>query len=68
MLVRSPDLTVQPRMLIEYGYEAVTVTSLPGTVQFVLADGSVRGFNQNLDSVTYWALGTRGGGELVKLD
>jgi prepilin-type N-terminal cleavage/methylation domain-containing protein len=40
----------------------------PGTVQFVLADGSVRGLNQNLDSVTYWALGTRGGGELVRLD
>src|SRR4029077_14825335 len=28
VLVRFPALTVQPRMLIEYGYDAVTVTSL----------------------------------------
>lgn len=38
------------------------------TVQFVLADASVRGFRPTMDLVMYWGLGTRSGGELVKLD
>lgn len=40
----------------------------PGTVQFVLCDGSVRGLRQNIDFTLYWALGTRGGGEVVQID
>jgi prepilin-type N-terminal cleavage/methylation domain-containing protein len=38
------------------------------TVQFVLADGSVRGLNPQMDTVIYWGLGTKAGGELVKFD
>lgn len=40
----------------------------PGAVQFVLVDGSVRGIQPNIDFSLMWALGTRGGGEVVKLD
>jgi prepilin-type N-terminal cleavage/methylation domain-containing protein len=40
----------------------------PQIVQFVLADGSVRGLKPNIDQVLYWGMGTRGGGELVQID
>jgi prepilin-type N-terminal cleavage/methylation domain-containing protein len=40
----------------------------PGTVQFVLCDGSVRGLRSSMDFAIYWALGTRQGGETVQFE
>jgi prepilin-type N-terminal cleavage/methylation domain-containing protein/prepilin-type processing-associated H-X9-DG protein len=37
----------------------------PGGVQFAMADGSVRFIEQSIDLVTFRALGTRAGGEIV---
>jgi prepilin-type N-terminal cleavage/methylation domain-containing protein len=39
----------------------------PSVVQFVLADGSVRGLQPSVDFTLYWALGTRQGGETVQI-
>lgn len=37
----------------------------PGGANFCLGDGSVRFISQNIDGVTYRALGSRAGGETV---
>jgi prepilin-type N-terminal cleavage/methylation domain-containing protein/prepilin-type processing-associated H-X9-DG protein len=37
----------------------------PGGVNFLIADGSVRFINNNIDEVTWVALGTRAGGEIT---
>jgi prepilin-type processing-associated H-X9-DG protein len=37
----------------------------PGGVNFLFADGSVRFINNNIDEVTWVALGTRAGGETM---
>ncbi len=50
----------------EWGWGLYSASSRhPGTVQYVLGDGSVRGISENVDRGTYRALGTKAGGETV---
>jgi len=48
---------------------AITPTSNhPGGVNVGFADGSVRFVKDSVDLTTWWALGTRAGGEVVSAD
>ncbi len=40
----------------------------PGGVNFVMGDGSVKFIKQTINLPTYWALGTRAGGEVISAD
>jgi prepilin-type N-terminal cleavage/methylation domain-containing protein/prepilin-type processing-associated H-X9-DG protein len=48
---------------------AVTATSRhPGIVNVLFADGSVKAIKSSINVTTWWALGTRAGGEVVSAD
>jgi prepilin-type N-terminal cleavage/methylation domain-containing protein/prepilin-type processing-associated H-X9-DG protein len=48
---------------------AVTASSRhPGVVNLLMADGSVRAIKDSINPVTWWALGSRAGGEVVSSD
>jgi prepilin-type processing-associated H-X9-DG protein len=54
---------------INYGEMAFGTSSLhPGGVNTAFADGSVRFIKQSISPQTWWALGTRAGGEVVSAD
>jgi len=40
----------------------------PGGVNFLMGDGSVKFIKQTINLPTYWALGTRAGGEVISAD
>jgi prepilin-type processing-associated H-X9-DG protein len=40
----------------------------PGGANFVFADGSVRFIKNSINTLTYWAIGTRNNGEVVSAD
>jgi prepilin-type processing-associated H-X9-DG protein len=48
---------------------AVTATSHhPGVANVLFADGSVKSIKGSVNIQTWWALGTRAGGEVVSAD
>ena len=40
----------------------------PGGVNVLMADGSVRFVKESINQLTWWALGTKGGGEVISAD
>jgi prepilin-type N-terminal cleavage/methylation domain-containing protein/prepilin-type processing-associated H-X9-DG protein len=53
----------------QLGPTATTASSRhPGGVNLLLADGSVRFIKNTLDINTWWALGSKGGGEIISAD
>jgi len=52
-----------------FGQGAITASSRhPGTVNVLLADGSVRGIKSSIAINVWWALGTRSGNEVISAD
>jgi prepilin-type processing-associated H-X9-DG protein len=47
------------------GIAYTTSSQHPGGVNIAMADGSVRFVSDHIDSVTWWALGSRDGGETI---
>jgi prepilin-type processing-associated H-X9-DG protein len=47
---------------------ANTSSHHPGGVNVLMADGSVRFVKNSINQATWWALGTRGNGEIISSD
>ena len=50
------------------GVAATAKSRHPGIVNVMMMDGSVRAVKSSISYVTWWALGTRGCGEVVSAD
>ena len=57
-----------PGCVMDNGTSYPATSSHPGGVNVLMADGSVRFVKNTIARVTWWALGTRAGGEVVSAD
>jgi prepilin-type processing-associated H-X9-DG protein len=51
-----------------WGMYSNATSNHPGGCNFLLGDGSVKFIKNSIDLKTYWALGTRNGGEVISAD
>ena len=57
-----------PRNLADHGEIANANSQHPGGCNVLLGDGSVRFIKSSINQQTWWALGTRGNGEVISAD